>query len=148
MSKKVFAARLSLYILFGLILPITFLSWRFKLFSKVTQVSFSVWGLIAIITAVIFILKLFNGLRRGLKHGIVKQVSDTICKVTIPLLILLLVFDGMSDFSKEFIQFLVVLIICETIAGFINPLPQWCFENGIEQTENILSKIFIRKEKK
>ena len=142
MTKKIFAIRLILYIVIGLILPLGFLAWKFELFNKVTKISFSIWGLIAIITAIVFVLKLFNGLRKGLKHGIAKQVVDTICNVTIPLLIFTVAFDWMSDFSKEFVQFLVVLIICETAAGVINPIPQWCFENNIEQTEGVIKRIF------
>ena len=96
MTKKIFAIRLTLYIILGLILPIGFLAWRFELFSKVTKISFSVWGLIAIITAIVFVLGLFNGLRKGMKFGLAKQVTDTICKVTIPLVIVTVAFDWMS----------------------------------------------------
>jgi hypothetical protein len=142
MTKKIFAIRLTLYIILGLILPIGFLAWRFELFSKVTKISFSVWGLIAIITTIVFVLGLFNGLRKGMKFGLAKQVTDTICKVTIPLVIVTVAFDWMSSFSKEFVQFLIVLVICETAAGSVNPIPQWCFENNIEQTGNIFKKMF------
>lgn len=142
MTKKIFAIRLILYIAIGLILPLGFLAWKFELFNKVTKISFSIWGLIAIITAIVFVLKLFNGLRKGLKHGIAKQVVDTICNVTVPLLIFTVAFDWMNDFSKEFVQFLVILIICETAAGVVNPIPQWCFENNIEQTEGVIKRIF------
>lgn len=148
MTKKVFIARLCLYILFGLIVPVCFLSWRFELFNKVTKMSFSIWGLVAIVTIIIFILKLFNSIRKGLKYGIAKQVADTICKITVPLLIVAVTFEWMNDFSKEFVQFLVVLIICETIGGFINPIPQWCFENNIEQTGGIFKKILGTNTKK
>lgn len=148
MTRKEFVIRLLIYILFGLIIPVGFLSWRFKLFDQVTKISFSIWGLIAIIVAIVFVLGLFNGLKKGLKHGIAKQVIDTICKVTIPLLIVTIAFDWMSGFAKEFVQFLVVLIISETIGGIVNPLPQWCFENKIEQTGSVLTKILTSFQKK
>ena len=134
MTKKVFAIRLGIYILLGLILPIAFLAWKFELFTKVTQASFSVWGLIAMVIAIVFVLKLFDGLRKGLKHGWTKQVIDSICEITVPLLIVTVAFDWMSGFATEFVQFLILLIICETLAGVANPIPQWCFENNIEQT--------------
>ena len=148
MTKKAFAIRLVLYILVGLVLPLGFLAWRFKLFDQVTKISFSVWGLIAIVVAIVFVVKLFDGLRRGMKHGIAKQIIDTICNITVPLLIFTVAFDWMSDFAKEFVQFLIVLIICETASGIINPIPQWCFENNIEQTGGILKKVFGSFEKK
>ena len=148
MTKKVFFARLMLYIILGLGLPIGFLAWRFELFNKVTKISLSVWTLIAIITIVVFVLKLFNGIRKGMKQGMLKQTIETICKVTIPLLIVTVTFDWMSSFSKEFVQFLIILIICETTGGVINPIPQWRFENNIEQSESILKKIISLGEKK
>lgn len=148
MTKKILFTRLIAYILIGLGVPIGFLSWRFNLFDKVTKTSFSVWGLIAIITVISFALALFKQLRNGMKPGIQKQTVDTVCKTTIPLIILTIIFEWMSDFSKEFVQFLVVLIICKTIAGIINPLPQWCLENNIEYKGNILKKIFSFKQKK
>ena len=141
MTKKVFILRLASYVLLGLIIPIGFLAWRFELFNKVTKISFSVWGLVAIITAIVFILGLFKGLRKGMKQGIAKQAIDTICKVTIPLIIVAVAFDWMSGFSKEFVQFLIVLIISETAAGIVNPIPQWCFENNIEQTKGIIETV-------
>lgn len=148
MTKKVFAIRLSLYIIFGAIIPIGFLAWRFKLFDEVTQISFSVWGMIAMITVIVFLLRLLVSLKKGLKHGIPKQVVDTICGTTIPLLIFTIAFDWMSGFSVEFVQFLIVLIISETTAGVLNPLPQWCFENNIEQTGSVFKKIMNIVEKK
>ena len=141
MTKKIFAIRLSLYVVFGAIIPIGFLAWRFKLFDKVTTISFSVWGLVAMITVIIFALKLLIGFKKGLKHGIPKQVVDTVCDTTIPLLIFTVAFDWMSDFAIEFVQFLIVLIVSETVAGILNPLPQWCHENKIEETQGVFKKI-------
>lgn len=141
MSKKIFALRLSLYALFGVALPVGFLAWRFQLFSKVTKMSFSIWGLIAIVVIAIFVLKLFNGLYKGMKFGIAKQAIGVVCKVTIPLLVVMFAFDWVSSFATQFIQFLIVLTICETIAGVVNPLPQWRLENGIEATTGIVKQV-------
>ena len=105
------------------------------------KISFSIWGLIAIIILIVFVLKLFNGLRKGMKPGIAKQTIDTICKITIPIIVFIFTFDWMSSFAEEFTQFLIVLVICETIAGVVNPLPQWCFENNIDMTTGILKEI-------
>ena len=141
MSKKIFIIRLSLYILIGLVAPIGFLAWKFQLFSKVTKISFSIWGFVAIFVAAVFVIKLFNGLRKGMKPGLGKQTIDIICKVTIPLLLVTIAFDWLSGFSSEFVQFLVVLTICESVGGVINPLPQWRFENGIEVKTNMVNEI-------
>lgn len=148
MSKKAFVIRLILFIVVGLLLPLGFLAWRFELFNEVTKVSFSVWGLVAIITVIVFSLKLFDGLRKGLKPGLIKQIIDTVCNVTIPIIIFVVVFDWMSDFAKEFVEFLIFLVICETAAGIIDPLPIWSFENNLEFTGSIFEKIFSSKEKK
>ena len=148
MTKKAFVIRLILFILIGLIIPLLFLAFRFELFNEVTKVSVSMWGLIAIVTVVVFLLKLFGGLRKGLKPGLAKQIIDTICNVTIPTVLFAVAFDWMSNFSKEFVQFLIVLTICETAAGIIDPMPVWAFENNLEFTGSMFERIFGSKEKK
>lgn len=149
MSKKQFIIRFVIYILIGLGLPIGFMAWRFELFvEKPSTTSVSGWGLVLILIVVVFILKLINGLRKGLKPGsMVKQIVDGLYNVSIPLCLVTFIIHLMSGVTEELTQVLVVLTFCETICIPINPIPRWRFENNIEVTESVVKKVidYIKK---
>ena len=149
MSKKQFIIRFVIYILIGLGLPVGFMAWRFDLFAeKPSTTSVTGWGLVLIVIVVVFILKLINGLRKGLKPGsMIKQIVDGIYGVSIPLCLITLVIHLMSAITVELTQVLIVLTICETICIPINPIPRWAFENNIEIAEGVVKKVinYIKK---
>lgn len=149
MSKKQFIIRFVIYILIGLGLPIGFMAWRFDLFKeKPSTTSVTGWGLVLILIVVVFILKLINGLRKGLKPGsMTKQIVDGIYEVSIPLCLITFIVHLMSGVTEELTQVLIVLTVCETICIPINPIPRWRFENNIEVTENVVKKVidYIKK---
>ena len=154
MSKKAFWLRFSLFFLFAFVIPFTFLTWRFKLFSKVTKLSIGGWGLIAIIFGAVFFIGLIKAVRKGLPFSMLSQVLEGICKVIIPILTALLIVNAMQDSIKEMYYFLCVLLFSETIAIVVNPLPQWAHENKIEfenkRTSRLLETLGIlgKKEEK
>ena len=138
MSKKQFWARLVIYIIFGAVIPFVFLMWRFQLFSKVSSISIGGWGIVAIIFVAVFAIKLMVAIRKGLPFSMLTQVLDGVCKVIIPLIIGAVIVSMMEDLHKQIFQFLMVVIICETVAIVANPLKQWAHENKIEEgNENL-----------
>ena len=149
MSKKQFIIRFVIYILIGLGLPIGFMAWKFELFvEKPSTTSVSGWGFVLIIIVVVFILKLVNGLRKGLKPGsMVKQVVDGIYTVALPLCLFTFIVYWMSGVSEQLTQVLIVLTVCETICIPINPIPRWAFENNVEIAEGVVKKVinYIKK---
>ena len=151
MSKKEFWFRLGLYIMFGFVIPFTFLVWRFELFKKVSKVSIGGWGLIAVIFAAIFFTSMLKAVRKGLPFSFATQIIEGLCKITIPLIIACVCVYFMQDLMKEMFQFLFVVLICETIGIVVNPFPQWAHENKLETEENkmrnILSSLGIGGEK-
>lgn len=152
MSSKAFISRLAVYIIFGAIIPVAFLCWRFKLFEKVSKVSISGWGLIAIIVISVFFIKLLKAIKKGLPFSFFSRVIGGVCKVTMPLLILTLCSYILQNCMVEVFQFLCVMTISETIAMFVNPLPRWAHENQmIESTKGVrhlLEGIGLIKEEK
>lgn len=148
-KRLIFWIRFAFYALFGLIIPILFLAWRFELFSKVSKLSIGGWGIVAIIIVGIFFIKLIKAVRKGLPFSFGTQVLEGLCKVTIPLLVLTFITNYMQSCVEEMYQFLFVLTFSETFALIINPIPQWAHENKIEEKEsiikNVLSNIGIMK---
>lgn len=141
MNKKEFWYRFSIYILFGLLIPAGFLIWRFKLFEKVSKVSIGGWGIVAVIFVAVFFISMLKAIRKGMPFSITTQIIEGLCKLIIPLIIACTCIYFMQDLMKEMYQFLLVLIVCETIAIVVNPIPQWAHENKIEEQENRLKGI-------
>lgn len=138
MSKKEFWSRFSSYVVFGAILPFTFLAWRFNLFSKVNKLSIGGWGVLGIIVVAAFFISMIKAIKKGLPYSYGVQVLGVIAKISIPILLAFSFAYLFQDIMTELTQFLGVLFICETIAGFVNPLPQWAHENKIKEEENNL----------
>lgn len=138
MTKKEFWIRLSLYIVIGGFLPFAFLVWRFKLFSKVSKLSIGGWGIIAVIFIAVFFIKLIKAVRKGLPFSLVSQILEGLCKIIIPLLIGAFCCYYLKDIMDEVFQFLWVLIVCESAAIVLNPIPKWTHEN---KTDNIIESL-------
>lgn len=143
MSKKQFWIRLSVYVLFGLLAPLAFLLWRFDFLKSVSEgTKLSGWGTFAVAFIFIFFLRLMKSVRKGMPFSYWAQLLDGIIKVIIPLIICTVVLNFMKNFMEEFSQFLIVLILCETVAVFTNPLKEWAHENNVEyETLSILNAV-------
>ena len=152
MSKGQFTARLITYIIFGIVIPVGFLCWRFKLFEKVSKISISGWGLVAIVVVGVFFIKLLKAIRKGLPFSFFTRVIEGLCKVTVPLLLGTFCVYALQDCMTEVFQFLCVMSISETIAMLFNPLPRWAYENQMIEstkgTRHLLESIGLIKQEK
>lgn len=146
-ERKIFWLRFGLYVLFSIIIPLSYIAIRFKLFQKANSITIGIWGIVFICLAIGLIWLLFKQLRDGMKFGLAKQIIDGICRITFPLVTATLCIYWMDKNVKSLIELLIVLSIFETIAIPINPLPKWKFENHIEQTASLFS-IILEKIKK
>lgn len=145
MSKKQFWVRLGLYLVFGMIIPVSFLIWRFQLFEVVKEtknkVAIGGWGLVVILFVAFFFIKLMKAIRRGMPFSLGRQILDGVTKTIIPLIVAAICVNLMKDLMKELFQFLCVVIFSEMVAICVDPLPQWAHENHIEYQENTLRNI-------
>ena len=141
MSRKQFWIRLSLYILFGGIIPVIFLILRFNLFTKIDSLSVGGWGIVAILFISIFFAKMIKTIVKGLPFSLFIQILNGICKVIIPLIAASFIVYYMQDCMKEIFQFLVVCIVSELVAIVVNPLPKWLNDHKIEKEESTIKKI-------
>lgn len=141
-NRLVFWVRFLIYLVVGMVIPVVFLIWRFKLFQKIDSVSIGGWGVIAILIIFVFLVKLLKSVKKGLPFSFWTQLITGYLKTVIPLLAAVLVINCLKDSISELIQFLVVFITCQVIAVPANPFPQWAHDNKIAEDENKLRKTF------
>ena len=137
----IFWTRFFIYIVFGLVIPISFLIWRFDLFSSTNKIKFGGWGILAIILMAIFMINLSKQTEECFENGIEKQIIRAIRKVFIPLLSVTLCLWAVSDFINELIQFFIVITMCETIASMVNPMFDLAKEHKEGRIENKMIKM-------
>lgn len=142
-EKKVFIARLILFVLFGCVLPFVFIAWRYQIFGG-TRISLTGWGFIAILIVFFFVMYCLKILKNSIPFSMTYQVLSGFIKVILPLILVLLVVNALEDSIRQFKQALIVTILCEGIAIVINPLPKYMHDKGIEKTENLMDT-FITK---
>lgn len=132
--KTVFAIRLVLFVLFAVIIPVLFITYRYDLFKPSSGTSLTGWGILVIIIIGVFFLSVIKILQRGLrvKHVFAAQCISGVCKVIIPLLVLFIILKGISSNVDSFLQVLGCTILCEMFAIPINPLPKWVFDQQKE----------------
>lgn len=143
--RQVFWMRMGFWALFACILPVSFIVWRFDLFSK--KPSIGGWGIVVIIIVAVFVLSLIKYVKAGMKFSLVKQVINGVCKVIIPLLVAVLMLECLKNEIDLAIQVLTITITCECIAIPLNPLPQWAYDNRNEEIESIFDIMWSRKKK-
>ena len=140
MTKKQFWIRLSLFILFGCIIPFVFIAWRYKIFNKVSNVSLSGWGLIGILIVILFVFYLVRSISKVKKWSLTKQIFLGIFKVIIPLLCLYFGLRCIRESVDLFMQALVVVIFSEMVAIVVNPIPQAQENSEIDYFSEIFKK--------
>lgn len=140
-NKLIFLVRFFIYASFGLVIPISFLIWRFDLFSSHSKMTFGGWGVIATIVFSIFMSKLAKQAENCVEQGVGKQTIVSIRKVFIPLLAITLCLWGVSDFIKELVQFFAILTICETISYIANPMFDLLKHHQDDKEENKMIKM-------
>lgn len=154
MTKKELITRLSLFLLFSLVAPLTYISIRCQLFSVKTSVS--VWFIIVIgivLAVVSLIIKYYlDGMKT--KYSILKQILEGTIKILLPLVFTLIAvvwfktkLEWIINNVNLLIEILGVVIGCEIIGIIVNPLPKWAFENNVEGLAQITDKILHRENK-
>lgn len=128
------------------IAPIIYLIIRYRLFEVKTTVQLNLWQIVAILFFGIVITTIGYYCVSALKTKYFwwKQIVVGVVKLIIPLSIALVITTWLSNNINILKEFLIVTIICESIAIVINPLPKWCFENNIEGLVEIGDKVFHR----
>lgn len=141
MKMRVFASRLTGYLILGLFIPFAFLVWRFNLFQETDKLNIGGWGIVAIIFSSVFVAKLAGQAIECTDNFFIKQIIRAFKNVLIPLLAVTLCIYAVGDFWKELIHFFIILTICEPIAYVLNPFPEFIREKKKEKEESKILKI-------
>ena len=128
--RAVFLTRAFLWFTCAAILPFIFICYRFQLFQKVSKIQIGGWGIFAILIVAITIFVLLKYIRAALNAGYSYwgQILNGFCKVIIPLCAFYAVLWGIKNSLELFLQALGCVILCETMAIFVNPFPKWVWE--------------------
>ena len=150
-KKRNFIIRIALWTLFSCVIPVVFIGWRYSLFSKVSSVSLSGWGLIAVVIIFAFLIVVVKYVKAGfVEWTMTKQVINGIMKVVVPLGTILAICISIRSNIDMFIQALSCTLLCEVIAIPINPFPKWVYEKSkgrFESTIDFIATKFYEKDK-
>lgn len=154
MSAGEFWTRFAFWTLFSVMVPIGFIAWRFGLFkltdntAQTASLKLSGWGIIGVIIVGLFILAIIRQAKKGLAYGSMLCQCIDGYSLLIPLLLAILLIDGIKDNIDKFEQILIVTLVSEAIGIPINPMRRWAMEHNIERSSNILTKIIKEAIKK
>lgn len=135
-KKALFWTRFGIYVLFQIVIPITFLVWRFKLFQKISTVSIGGWGIVVIILVTAFFVSMIKYVKKGLPFSFLTQCLNGIMKTIIPLIAIAFILNWLKGSINELSQFVIVYILCQIVAIPANPFPKWVHDNNLQQEEN------------
>lgn len=150
-SNALFVWRMIGFTLFACILPFVFIAWRFDIFRIHNEVSARVsltgWGFLAVIIVFLFVRYIMGALKQAIPFSLTYQILNGAMKVILPLVCLYCVVSALENSIALFKQALFVVIICESIAIVINPIPKFMHDRGIEHINGIMD-LAIEKIKK
>lgn len=155
--NKIFLLRLFLFVLFSLVIPISYVCFEFNIFNQVSKISSSIniFGILVILISIFFVFYIVKTIDSIKKYSMFFQVIKGIFKVLLPMIAIFFVFNYISNnilstiitnakqsiaLIKNFTKALILCIVCEAIAIPLNPIPKWKYENEIDFFENIFNK--------
>ena len=153
MEKKEFITRLILFLLFSLVVPISYISIRCQLWTQKTTISFWFILLVIIVIGVVAVLIKYylDGMKT--KYSMVKQILTGVIRVILPIGIVLLLaiwYKGRAEWivnhTNLFIEIVSIILVSEAIAIVVNPLPKWAFENNVDGLVEITDRILHKDE--
>lgn len=147
-KKIIFIARLAFFIIFGAIVPVCFVAWRYGLFTS-GEVKFTTagWGIIASVVLFVILRYVMGQVSVVLPWSLFSQVITGFMKVILPLLCLYFILNSIEDSLELLTQSVLAIILCESVAICVNPFPQWRRDHGIEEKNKDFSefaKTFVK----
>jgi hypothetical protein len=130
-SKLFFWVRFVIYVLTMFLIPAAFLVIKFKLFQKITAFQIGGWGVVFFLTFGFGFIYLINQVKKGLPFCYLTQILKGLTRIFIPLLVLTGILFLLQNNIKDVLLFMYVLLPCEFVAIFVNPLPSWAYHNKL-----------------
>lgn len=133
-EQRTFIIRAALFVLFGALLPIVFVLWRYDIFTDGPHAIGGV-GLLVGIIAIIASIYVIHEVRTTLPYSFLTQVLTGIARVVVPLLGIYILLDFMKDSIYLLSQSVLATMLCECVAIPVNPFPKWKHDHGIEEKD-------------
>lgn len=148
-NKALFYIQLALFLIFFIILPLTYTIIKYKPFQMVQKTKIGIAELIVCIMVFVLVSLFIKFYLDGMKTkwSWFKQILLGILKVILPMLILYLIVFILKDHTDVLLDVLTITIPSELIAIIVNPLPKWAFDNNVDGLGIIVDKIFKTKNK-
>lgn len=151
--KSVFAIRAITWFVFAAVLPFLFIAFRYGIFKSTGTIALSGWGIIAVVIVAAVLIGLLGYLKQGMREGMLKQCIMGFVKIIIPLLMVMIIVNGIKTNIDLFLKAIGVTIACEAIAIPLNPFPAWLEERrkekNLEEQESVFGalwdKFFTKK---
>ena len=133
-EKKIFVAKAAAFVVFGAVLPIIFILWRYGIFENGPH-SLGGVGLIVGLVAIICVGYVIREVRETLPYSYFTQILTGLIKVVLPLLAVYFALNAIKDSVDLLAQSVLATALCECVAVAVNPFPQWKHDHGKEEQD-------------
>ncbi len=138
-EKLYFWIRFIAWITCSLIIPITFINFRYGLFRQVSKVSVSGWCLFVGVIFFVFSIILVRYVLHSKKYSYLKQILKGVVSLILPLGFVIYCLYCSRDTIEQLIQVLCVCCLSWTVAIFVNPMPKWTYDQSKGEQEEFLN---------
>lgn len=145
-ERTVFIVRLCLFALFGAVLPIAFIAWRYGLFTQRegNAASITGWGIVSAIILAIVLGYALRQVSKAMPHTMFSQCAVGFMRVILPLFLVYVVLDAIKGNIEYFMQALIAIMACECVAIPANPFPKWRHDMKLDEREKDKEDTFKR----
>ena len=143
-----FILRVVLWNIFGWVIPIGFIIYRFNLFQKVSQINLNGGIILCAIIFFIFLIVLLSYIIKSKKYSYIKQILKGVIFLIIPLALVFICLYYARNMIDRLLQIVGCLLISETIAIVVNPMEEWTYEQSKGEEENFINYVLAKREEK
>ena len=147
-EKNMFILRVVLWNIFGWVIPIGFIIYRFNLFQKVSQINLNGGIILCAIIFFIFLIVLLSYIIKSKKYSYIKQILKGVIFLIIPLALVFICLYYARNMIDRLLQIVGCLLISETIAIVVNPMEEWTYEQSKGEEENFINYVLAKREEK
>lgn len=142
-DNKVFIIRAIAFVLLALV-PAIYLFFRYDCYKFTTKLSFSGWGILALLIGVGVMFVVLKYLIYGKTWKYWKQVVKGVIQVLLPMGCIIGIVAISVNFLSELCTFLGIACACWFSAYLVNPFPEWAYQKSLGETADTLEYAFQR----
>jgi len=144
----IFWGRFVLWVLFGLVIPVCFIAYRFQLFQKVSTLNIGGWGLLVGVIVLVFCIVLLKYVLNTKKWAYWKQIVKGVAVLLLPLGFVIYALYCCRNTIDQLIQVLGCCLLSWAVAIVVNPMPEWAYNQSKGETADAMELAFKRYDEK